>query len=90
MTTKTVAKDKLSLKVAEAMNKDVGRGIARIDPADMQALEAEIGDVVEIVGKRRPAPRLFPPSTTKKGPPLWRPPPTVPCIGKATQRNRYK
>src|SRR3989338_1782064 len=61
MTTKTVAKDKLSLKVAEAMNKDVGRGIARIDPADMQALE------VEIVGKRRPVARLMPTFKEERG-----------------------
>jgi len=67
MTTKTVAKDKLSLKVAEAMNKDVGRGIARIDPADMQALEAEIGDVVEIVGKRRTVARLMPTFKEERG-----------------------
>lgn len=67
MTTKTVAKEKLSLKVAEAMNKDVGRGIARIDPADMQALEAEIGDVVEIVGKRRTVARLMPTFKEERG-----------------------
>ncbi|HHT9131487.1 MAG TPA: CDC48 family AAA ATPase [Candidatus Tripitaka californicus] len=67
MTTKTVAKDKLSLKVAEAMNKDVGRGIARIDPADMQSLEAEIGGVVEIVGKRRTVARLMPTFKEERG-----------------------
>jgi len=67
VTTKTVAKDKLSLKVAEAMNKDVGRGIARIDPADMQSLEAEIGDVVEIVGKRRTVARLMPTFKEERG-----------------------
>jgi len=67
VTTKTVAKDKLSLKVAEAMNKDVGRGIARIDPADMQYLEAEIGDVVEIVGKRRTVARLMPTFKEERG-----------------------
>ena len=67
MTTKTAAKDRLSLKVTEAMNKDVGRGIARIDPADMQALEAEIGDVVEIVGKRRTVARLMPTFKEERG-----------------------
>lgn len=67
MTTKTTAKDRLSLKVTEAMNKDVGRGIARIDPADMQALEAEIGDVVEIVGKRRTVARLMPTFKEERG-----------------------
>ena len=41
------------LKVAEALGKDVGRALARMDPADIKALGAEIGDFVEVVGKRR-------------------------------------
>ncbi|MBZ0096765.1 MAG: hypothetical protein K8H75_15530, partial [Sulfuricella sp.] len=43
----------LRLKVTEALGKDVGRALVRMDPADIQALGAEIGDIVEIVGKRR-------------------------------------
>ncbi len=43
----------LTLKVAEALGKDVGRGLARLDPADMAALGLEIGDVVELTGKRK-------------------------------------
>jgi hypothetical protein len=31
----------LTLKVAEAFSKDVGRGLARIDPEDMKVLGAE-------------------------------------------------
>jgi len=42
----------LKLKVAEALGKDVGRGLARLDPADMARLEVEVGDTIEIVGKR--------------------------------------
>lgn len=41
----------LHLKVSEALGKDVGRAFARMDPADIQALGAEIGDIVEVVGK---------------------------------------
>ena len=41
------------LKVSEALGKDVGRALARMDPADMAALGAGIGDIVEVVGKRR-------------------------------------
>lgn len=67
MTTKTTSKDHLTLKVAEAMNKDVGRGIARIDPSDIEALDAEIGDVVEIVGKRRTVARLMPTFKEERG-----------------------
>jgi transitional endoplasmic reticulum ATPase len=41
----------VALKVKEAMQGDVGRGIARIPDDAMRALSAETGDVLEIVGK---------------------------------------
>lgn len=50
----------LRLKVSEALSKDVGRAIARMDPADILALGAEIGDIVELVGKRRTVCKLMP------------------------------
>ncbi|MGQ0708636.1 MAG: CDC48 family AAA ATPase [Rhodoferax sp.] len=50
----------LQLKVAEALGKDVGRALARMDPADIHALGAEIGDIVAIVGKRRTVCKLMP------------------------------
>jgi hypothetical protein len=49
---KTTAKEPLRFKVTEALSKDVGRALARLDPADMLTLKLEIGDIVEIVGKR--------------------------------------
>ncbi len=42
----------LVLKVAEALSKDVGRGLARIDPKDLEQVGAGIGDVIEVTGKR--------------------------------------
>ncbi|MBU1878230.1 MAG: AAA family ATPase, partial [Chloroflexi bacterium] len=42
----------LSLKVAEARSKDVGRGLVRVDPQDLARLGVNIGDVVEITGRR--------------------------------------
>jgi transitional endoplasmic reticulum ATPase len=57
----------LSLKVAEALGKDVGRGLARLDPADMAALELEIGDVVELVGKRKTVGRVMPAYKEQRG-----------------------
>ena len=48
------------LKVAEAGPKDVGRGIARIDPKDMSRLGATVGDIVEIRGKRTTVAKLMP------------------------------
>jgi len=40
------------LKVGDAKQRDVGRGIARIDQKTMQRLGISAGDVVEIIGKR--------------------------------------
>ena len=53
-------KSSLALRVAEALPKDVGRGIARLDPVDMERLGAVIGDIVELTGKRRTVARLMP------------------------------
>ena len=38
----------LTLRVGEAKPKDVGRGIARIDPRDMERLDSQVGDVIQI------------------------------------------
>ena len=46
-------KSTITLRVAEAHGRDVGRGIARIDPKIMEELGLTAGDVVEIAGKRR-------------------------------------
>ena len=40
------------LKVAEAYQGDVGRGIARIDPYTMEELGLKPGDVIEIEGAK--------------------------------------
>jgi transitional endoplasmic reticulum ATPase len=42
----------LKLKIAEALSKDVGRGIARMGPEDLERLQLAVGDLVAIVGKR--------------------------------------
>jgi len=42
-----------TLRVADALQRDVGRGIARIDPKLVQELGLTSGDVVQIVGKRK-------------------------------------
>jgi transitional endoplasmic reticulum ATPase len=44
--------NEMKLKVAEALPKDLGRGLARLDPADMSRLGLDVGDIVELVGKR--------------------------------------
>lgn len=52
--------NEITLKVAEAVKKDVGRGLARIDPADIERLHATIGDIVEIAGKKRTVAKVMP------------------------------
>ena len=47
-------------KVKEALPKDVGRGIARIDPEDMKSLDLEVGQIIEIEGKRKTAAKVMP------------------------------
>ncbi len=44
--------DKLTLRVAEARPRDVGRGIVRLDHKSMEALKLTPGDFVEITGGR--------------------------------------
>lgn len=51
---------KLTLKVAEARSRDVGRGIARMDPKDIERLGCEVGDVVQIEGKRKTVSKVMP------------------------------
>jgi transitional endoplasmic reticulum ATPase len=50
----------LKLKVSEAMPKDLGRGLARLDPADLARLGVEVGEVVEILGKRTTVAKAMP------------------------------
>ena len=50
----------LILKVKEALPKDVGRAIARIDPEDMKDLGLEVGDIIEINGKRKTPAKIMP------------------------------
>ncbi len=43
----------LELRVVEAMQRDIGRGLARIDPADMVQVGAKPGDILRILGGRQ-------------------------------------
>ena len=42
----------LELKVDEALQNDVGRGIVRIDEHSMKKMSITSGDIVEITGKK--------------------------------------
>ena len=50
----------LKLRVTEALSKDVGRSFARMGPEDLARLNAAIGDIVEISGKRKTVAKAMP------------------------------
>ena len=50
----------ISLKVAEGRLQDVGRGLARLDPADISRLGISIGSLVQIGGKKTTAAKVLP------------------------------
>lgn len=56
-----------TLRAAESLGKDLGRGLARMDPADMQRLGAQIGDIVTLSGKRRSAAKVMPSYPNARG-----------------------
>ncbi len=53
-------KDEIVLRVKEALVKDVGRAIARIDPKDMKLIGLELGDIILIEGKRTTPVKVMP------------------------------
>jgi len=50
----------ITLKVSESLSKDAGRGMARLDPKDIEKIGAEVGSVIEITGKRKTYAKLMP------------------------------
>ena len=57
----------LTLRVAEATQRDFGRGIARIDPQNMKKMDVQTGDVIQIVGKKRTAAKVMPTYPENRG-----------------------
>ncbi|MBI4702014.1 MAG: CDC48 family AAA ATPase [Deltaproteobacteria bacterium] len=55
------------LRVAEALGKDVGRAVARLDPKDLALLGAELGDIVEITGERGAVAKALPAYAEQRG-----------------------
>lgn len=54
-------------RVTEALPKDVGRGLVRLDPQDLEKLGVSIGDVVEIAGQRATLARAMPAYVAQRG-----------------------
>jgi len=57
----------LILKVKEASVKDAGRAIVRIDPEDIKTLRLEVGDILEIEGKRKTPAKVMPCYAEERG-----------------------
>ena len=51
--------NEIELKVAEALQHDVGRGIVRMDTSSREKLNVLPGEVVEVIGKRTTAARVL-------------------------------
>ena len=63
----SVSAPSLSLKVAEGRPQDAGRGLARLDPADMLRLGAGAGAIVQISGKKLTAAKVMPAFRDRRG-----------------------
>jgi transitional endoplasmic reticulum ATPase len=57
----------LALRVAEALPKDVGRGVVRLDPHDLEQLGVAIGEVIQIAAKRATVARAMPAYMNQRG-----------------------
>jgi transitional endoplasmic reticulum ATPase len=59
--------NEISLRVGDAKQRDVARGIARIDQKTMEKLNVSAGDVIEILGKRRTSAIAWPAYSEDQG-----------------------
>ena len=50
----------VAFKVKEALPRDVGRAIVRLDPKDMATLVLDVGEIVEVEGKRKTPAKVMP------------------------------
>ena len=57
----------VKLKVAEGLAKDMGRGIARLDPKDMERLAVGVGDIICITGKKKTVAKVMPAFVEDRG-----------------------
>jgi len=58
---------KLRLRVVEAASRDVGRGLIRLDPSDMDLLGVRPGDIVMITGKSSSVGKVMPAQKDSRG-----------------------
>ena len=65
--TVSVSAPSVTLKVAEGRPQDAGRGLARLDPADMLRMGAGAGAIVQISGKKLTAAKVMPAFRDRRG-----------------------
>ncbi|MBI4533991.1 MAG: CDC48 family AAA ATPase [Candidatus Melainabacteria bacterium] len=63
----TAQQAKIRLRVKRAIPKDVGRGIIRMDPEDMESISCKIGDIVGISGQEDSVARVLPTYINDRG-----------------------
>ncbi len=57
----------ITLRVSEALTRDVGRGLVRLDPKDMSALGVQTGETVRVIGKRATVAKALPAYAEDRG-----------------------
>ncbi|MEM4186285.1 MAG: hypothetical protein QW801_03285 [Candidatus Caldarchaeum sp.] len=65
--TTPMRRKELSLRVAEARQRDIGRKIARVDSQGMKEIDLSPGDLIEITGRRTTVAIVWPPSKEADG-----------------------
>ncbi|MFN7841287.1 MAG: CDC48 family AAA ATPase [Pirellula sp.] len=63
----TDATTKMQLRVVEAASRDVGRGLIRLDPSDMESIGVRPGDIVMITGKKSTVGKVMPAHKDSRG-----------------------
>jgi len=54
-------------RVTEALARDLGKGLARLDPLEIARLGLKVGDVVELAGRRKTVGKLMPTYSAYRG-----------------------
>jgi transitional endoplasmic reticulum ATPase len=57
----------VSLRVSEALTRDVGRGLVRLDPTDMATMGVQTGETVQLTGKRSTVAKALPAYAEDRG-----------------------
>ena len=57
----------ITLRVVEAIRKDVGRAVARLDPKDSARLGASVGDILRVTGARATVVKAMPAYSESRG-----------------------